>query len=155
MSRGFSGVRRGLRAALRCKSYNVTGHLQQRQTLKLHLDPATAKNAITGYGEGYVMVNRQRFERSLVVLPERLLVDWPPSRFDELAPEHLAALADLDREIILLGTGTRLRFPRPEIIHSLIKRGIGVEVMDVQAACRTYNILLAEERRVAAALLIG
>ena len=117
--------------------------------------PATAKNAITGYGEGYVMVNRQRFERSLVVLPERLLVDWPPNRFDELAPEHLAALADLDREIILLGTGARLRFPHPEIMQSLIERGIGVEVMDVQAACRTYNILMAEERRVAAALLFA
>jgi uncharacterized protein len=123
--------------------------------LKLHLDPQTAKNAITGYGEGYVMVNRQRFDRSLVVLPERILLDWPPSRFDELAPEHMAALAGLDREIILLGTGARLRFPRPEIVQSLIRSGVGVEVMDVQAACRTYNILLAEERRVAAALLFG
>jgi len=123
--------------------------------LKLHLDPATTKNTITGYGEGYVMVNRQRFERSLVVLPDRILLDWPPSRFDDLAPEHLAALAGLDREIILLGTGTRLRFPRPEIMQSLMRSGVGVEVMDVQAACRTYNILLAEDRRVAAALLIG
>ncbi len=123
--------------------------------MKLHLDPATAKNAITGYGEGYVMVNRQRFERSLVVLPERLLLDWPPNRFDELAPEHFAALAGLDREIILLGTGARLRFPRPEIIQPLMRSGVGVEVMDVQAACRTYNILLAEDRRVAAALLLG
>jgi len=123
--------------------------------LKLHLDPQTAKNAITGYGEGYVMVNRRRFERSLVVMPERLLLDWPPNRFDELAPEHLAALAGLDLEIILLGTGARLRFPRPEILQSLIRSGVGLEVMDVQAACRTYNILLAEERRVAAALLIG
>ena len=59
--------------------------------MKLHLDPATAKNTITGYGEGYVMVNRQRFERSLVVLPERLLLDWPPSRFDELAPDAPSA----------------------------------------------------------------
>ena len=123
--------------------------------MKLHLDPQTAKNAITGYGEGYVMVNRRRFEHSLVVLPERLLLDWPPSRFEELAPEHLAALAGLDREIILLGTGARLRFPRPEIMQALVQSGVGVEVMDVQAACRTYNILLAEERRVAAALLIG
>jgi len=123
--------------------------------LKLHLDPATAKNAITGYGEGYVMVNRQRFERSLVVLPERILLDWPATSFEALAPEHLAALAGLDREIILLGTGTRLRFPRPEIMRALVQSGVGVEVMDVQAACRTYNILLAEERRVAAALLIG
>jgi len=123
--------------------------------LKLHLEPATAKNAITGYGEGYVMVNRQRFERSLVVLPERIISDWPATSFEALAPEHLAALAGLDREIILLGTGARLRFPRPEIMQSLIRSGVGVEVMDVQAAWRTYNILLAEERRVAAALLIG
>jgi len=123
--------------------------------LKLHLESATAKNAITGYGEGYVMVNRQRFERSLVVLPERIISDWPATSFEALAPEHLAALAGLDREIILLGTGARLRFPRPEIMQSLIRSGVGVEVMDVQAACRTYNILLAEERRVAAALLIG
>jgi uncharacterized protein len=123
--------------------------------LKLHLDPATARNAITGYGDGYVMVNRQRFERSLVVLPDRILLDWPPKRFDDLAPEHLAALAGLDREIILLGTGAQLRFPRPEIIEPLMRSGVGVEVMDLQAACRTYNILLAEDRRVAAALLIG
>jgi uncharacterized protein len=123
--------------------------------LKLHLDPATAKNVITGYGEGYVMVNRQRFERSLVVLPERIILDWPATSFEALAPGHLAALAGLNREIILLGTGARLRFPRPEIMRPLIQSGVGVEVMDVQAACRTYNILLAEERRVAAALLIG
>jgi uncharacterized protein len=123
--------------------------------LKLHLDPATAKNAITGYGEGYVMVNRQRFERSLVVLPERIIPDWPATTFEALAPEHLAALAGLDREIILLGTGARLRFPRPEIMRALVQSRVGVEVMDLQAACRTYNILLAEDRRVAAALLIG
>ena len=123
--------------------------------MKLHLDSATSRNAITGYGEGYVMVNRQRFERSLVVLPDRIVLDWPPNRFDELAPEHMAALAGLDREIILLGTGAQLRFPRPEIIQPLMRSGVGVEVMDVQAACRTYNILLAEDRRVAAALLIG
>jgi uncharacterized protein len=123
--------------------------------LKLHLDPATAKNAITGYGDGYVMVNRQRFERSLIVLPDRIIADWPATSFEALAPGHLAALAGLDREIILLGTGARLRFPRPEIMQALRQSGVGVEVMDVQAACRTYNILLAEERRVAAALLIG
>ena len=123
--------------------------------MKLHLDRATALNTITGYGEGYVMVNRERFERSLVVLPERILRDWPATSFETLAPEHLAALAGLNREIILLGTGARLRFPRPEIMQSLIRSGVGVEVMDVQAACRTYNILLAEDRRVAAALLIG
>src|SRR5215831_7637487 len=98
------------------KSYNVTGHLQHRQTLKLHLESPSAQNMFTGYGEGYVMVNGARFEKSVVVLPERIVDDWPPSTFAELEPAHFAALAGLGREIVLLGTGERLRFPRPELI---------------------------------------
>jgi len=121
--------------------------------LKLHLQTATALNAFTGYGEHYVMVNDQRVEKSIVVLPERIITDWGATSFEELAPEHLAALANLGREIILLGTGAQLRFPRPEIMRPLVQAGVGLEVMDVQAACRTYNILMAEERKVAAALL--
>jgi uncharacterized protein len=123
--------------------------------LKLHLEPATSLNAFTGYGEGYVMVNGKRIERSVVVLPERLLPDWPPATFDTLAPEHFAMLADIGSEIVLLGTGAKLRFPRAELIAPLVRAGVGVEVMDLQAACRTYNILMAEQRKVAAALLIG
>ena len=122
--------------------------------MKLHLEPAGVKNTFTGYGEGYVMVNGERIEKSVVVLPERILADWPASRFADLKAEHLAALTGLDREIILLGTGERLRFPRPEIVAPLVRAGIGVEVMDLQAACRTYNILMSEGRKVAAALLI-
>jgi uncharacterized protein len=121
--------------------------------LKLHLESASALNTFTGYGEGYVMVNRRRIEKSVVVLPDRILEDWPARRFDELAAEHFERLADLGREIVLLGTGGRLRFPRAEILAPLVRAGVGVEVMDLQAACRTYNILLAEERKVAAALL--
>jgi len=123
--------------------------------LKLHLESATALNAFTGYGEGYVMVNGRRIEKSVVVLPDRILPDWPPSAFDELAAEHFSMLADLGREIVLLGTGSRLRFPRAEIVHPLVRAGVGVEVMDLQAACRTYNILMAEQRKVAAALLFA
>jgi uncharacterized protein len=137
------------------KSYNVTGHLQQRQTLKLHLESATALNTFTGYGEGYVTVNGKRIERSVVVLPDRILADWPARSFDDLAAEHFSMLAGLGREIVLLGTGSRLRFPRAEIVHPLIRAGIGVEVMDLQAACRTYNILVAEQRKVAAALVFA
>jgi uncharacterized protein len=137
------------------KSYNVTGHLQHGQTLKLHLDPAGALNTFTGYGEGYVEVNGERIQRSVVVLPERILTEWPAASFAGLAPEHFAALAELGPEIVLLGTGARLRFPRPEIIHPLIRAGVGIEVMDLQAACRTYNILMAEQRKVAAALLFA
>ena len=121
--------------------------------MKLHLESAGALNTFTGYGEGYVMVNGERFARSVVVLPERIVPDWAPIRFDELAAEHFAALTGLDREIVLLGTGARQRFPRPEILQPLLTAGIGVEVMDLQAACRTYNILMAEQRKVAAALL--
>jgi uncharacterized protein len=122
--------------------------------LKLHLEPAGALNTFTGYGDGYVIVNRERIERSVVVLPERILADWPATRFADLRAEHFAALTGLDREVVLLGTGARLRFPKPEIIAPLVRAGVGVEVMDLQAACRTYNILMSEGRKVAAALLI-
>jgi len=122
--------------------------------LKLHLEAASAKNTFTGYGEGYVVVNGERIEKSVVVLPDRILADWPAESFAGLKAEHLAALTALDREIILLGTGTKLRFPPPEIVAPLVRAGIGVEVMDLQAACRTYNILISEGRKVAAALLI-
>ena len=123
--------------------------------MKLHREAASALNTFTGYGSGFVTVNNQRIEKSVVVLPDRIISDWAATTFEALAPEHLAVLAGLGCEIILLGTGAQLRFPRPEILRALDHSGIGLEVMDVQAACRTYNILLAEERSVAAALLLG
>lgn len=123
--------------------------------MKLHLADAAGLNAFTAYGAGYVMVNRQRHEKSIVVLPDRIITDWAATSFEALAAAHLEALVGLGQEIILLGTGNILRFPRPEILRPLIEAGIGLEVMDVQAACRTFNILVAEERRVGAALLLG
>lgn len=121
--------------------------------LKLHLANAAGQNIFSAYGDGYVMINGVRYERSMIVLPDRLITDWAASSFDALTTTQLAPLAALEREIVLLGTGRRLRFPRPEIMRPLIEAQIGVEVMDVPAACRTYNILLAEDRKVAAALL--
>jgi len=123
-------------------------------TLKLHLTNISGANVFTGYGEGYVMINQQRHEQNLVVLPDRLLTDWQPAGFDALTPEHFALIAELEPEIVLLGTGSRLRFPRPELTRALSEARIGLEVMDFQAACRTYNFLAAEERKVAAALLL-
>jgi uncharacterized protein len=123
--------------------------------VKLHLASPSALNTFTGYGAGYVLVNQRRHEKSLVVLPEQPVQDWPPARFEDLEPAHFEMLLALAPEIVLLGTGMKLRFPRPEITRALAQAGIGVEVMDVQAACRTYNILVAEERKVAAALLLG
>ena len=124
-------------------------------TLKLHLSNISGINAFTGYGEGYVMVNRQRYGHNLVVLREQIVSDWQPAGFDQLCAADFARLAELEPEVVLLGTGSRLRFPRPELTRALLEARIGLEVMDIQAACRTYNILAAEERKVAAALLFS
>jgi uncharacterized protein len=121
--------------------------------VKLHLAGTGNANVFTRYGPGYVVVNDQRFEKSIVVMPDQLWTDWAASSFETLTAEHLEALAGFDREVILLGTGERLRFPSPAVMRPLA--GKGLEVMDVPAACRTYNILMAEGRRVAAALLLG
>ena len=129
--------------------------LSARANVKLHRSEAIGKNAITGYGEGYVLVNHARHERTFVVLPDQLITDWAASTFEALTADHLAALLSLEAEIILLGTGPRLRFPQAEILTPLIRARVGYEIMDVHAACRTYNILASEERKVAAALPLG
>ena len=100
------------------------------------------------------MVNQVRYERSLIVLPDQIVEDWPAHSFEQLAAEHFEHLCSLQPEIVLLGTGATLRFPHPSLTGILINQKIGIEVMDTSAACRTYNILTAEGRRVAAALLI-
>jgi uncharacterized protein len=122
--------------------------------VKLHLAQTTGQHAFTGYGPGYVTINNERHEASLVVLPDRLITDWTATDFDSLEAAHLAPLAEFGLEIVLLGTGSRIRFPRAEVLRPLIEARIGVEVMDVPAACRTYNFLMAEDRKVGAALLL-
>ena len=121
--------------------------------MKLHQAGASAANSFTGYGESYVMVNGRRHEASVVVLAEKVL-HWNVKSFDALTAEDFSILETLGVEIVLLGTGRRQRFPHPRLTAALARAGIGVEVMDVQAACRTYNILVAEERKVAAALIL-
>jgi uncharacterized protein len=122
--------------------------------VKLHASAPTHLHTFTGYGEGYVMLNGVRYAESLIVLPERI-EPWPVAGFDALAEEHFALIAALKPEVVLLGTGARLRFPHPRLTAPLTRARIGLEVMDLQAACRTYNILMAEERIVAAALLFA
>jgi uncharacterized protein len=122
--------------------------------VKLHLAQNAGQNAFTAYGEGYVMVNGRRYETSLIVLPEQLIENWEPRAPGDLGEGHFAELATLDVEIVLLGTGTTLRFPAPRLTAPLVRAAIGCEVMDTHAAARTYNILMGEGRRVAAALLL-
>jgi uncharacterized protein len=123
--------------------------------MKLQLAQTDGLNTFTAYGEGYVSVNGIRHDYNLAVLPDRLIPQWTPADFDSLTVADFELLAGLDAEIILLGTGQRLRFPHPELMRPLIQAQKGLEVMDLQAACRTYNILAAEGRKVAAALLLA
>jgi uncharacterized protein len=121
--------------------------------LKLHLAGVPGLNLFNGYGAGYVIVNGVRHEQSLLVLPDTVDA-WAASSFEALTSEHLAPLARRGLEVLVLGTGARLRFPRPAVLAPLTNAGLGVEVMDTQAACRTYNILVGEGRRAAAAIIV-
>jgi len=120
--------------------------------VKLHASAPTHLHHFTAYGAGYVMVNGERHTASVLVLPERI-EPWPVAGFAALAEAHFARIAELKPEVVLLGTGSRLRFPDPRLLLPLARARIGFEVMDLQAACRTYNILMAEGRNVLAALL--
>ena len=122
--------------------------------MKLHLEGAAGQNTITGYGAGHVIINHRRHESSLIVLPDIIVDDWPATAFDELSLSHVEAIVALAPEIALLGTGPMLRFPESALLRPLMQAGIGFEIMDLGAACRTYNILMAEGRKVAAALLM-
>ena len=120
--------------------------------MKLHASSPSALHTFSGYGEGYVTVNGQRHESNLIVTPEQLL-PWRATAFDALTEADFQGFLDLNLEILLLGTGPKQRFPHPRLTRALMEKRVGVEAMDIQAACRTYNILMSEERRVAAGLL--
>ncbi|MFB0935100.1 MAG: Mth938-like domain-containing protein [Propionivibrio sp.] len=123
----------------------------------MKLQPAQTEgwNTFTAYGDGYVSVNAVRHTGSLIVLPYQLIEGWTTANFDTLARTDFDFLAALDAEIILLGTGDLLRFPRPELLQPLMQTRKGLEVMDIRAVCRTYNVLAGEKRKVAAALLFS
>ncbi|HKW80421.1 MAG TPA: Mth938-like domain-containing protein [Casimicrobiaceae bacterium] len=121
--------------------------------MKFHLDRATG-NVFTGHGAGFVRIGEVEYRGNLVVTPERVIEGWGRGGFDALAEQDFAALAALAPEVALFGSGKTMRFPHPALTRALADAGIGLEVMDTRAACRTYNILAAEGRRVAAAILL-
>ena len=122
--------------------------------MKLNLDTNSATYIISSYSPGSITINEETLTRSFVVTPERLIRDWPPQAFDELQVKHFVSVVDLRPEIVLLGSGARLRFPDITLTQPLVDEGIGLEVMDTGAACRTFNVLLSEGRRVAGAMLM-
>ncbi len=109
---------------------------------------------ISGYGPGWVAVNGEKVRRSVVIGARGQRLDWNCDDFSALTRDHFGQLAAMGAELVIFGSGQRLRFPRPEWLGELMARRIGVETMDTQAACRTYNILAGEGRDVLVALLL-
>lgn len=122
--------------------------------MKLHLTQAAGNQLITGYSLTSISVNHRRFEQSIIVLPNEVITDWKVGEFDALTTENFEGLLTIKPEVVLLGTGNQHRFIHPKLIASLTKAHIPVECMTTDAACRTYNILMAEGRQVAAALIL-
>ena len=110
--------------------------------------------SINGYGPGWIGVGKEKITTSLILGSRGERIEWQDTRFEDLTPDHFAQLAALNTELVIFGSGGRLRFPKPEWIKPLIEKQIGIETMDTQAACRTYNILAGEGRHVAVALLV-
>lgn len=110
--------------------------------------------SITAYGEGWVAINGEKHAGSLIISSQGQRQSWPADRFEDLTEAHFEELARIDCELVIFGSGRRNRFPPAAWLKALMARRIGLETMDTQAACRTYNILAQEGRKVAAALLI-
>ena len=121
--------------------------------MKIQPDFISAQS-ISGYGPGWVAIGHEKIRTSVVIGSGGERFDWACQRFEDLRPEHFAQLADMGVELVIFGSGNRIRFPQAEWIRPLIERQIGIETMDTQAACRTYNILADQGRRVALALLL-
>jgi uncharacterized protein len=122
--------------------------------VKFTLEPPSRANLIRSYSASEVRIGEQHVQRSCLVTADRLITDWAPATFDELAPAHLEPIFALAPELVLLGTGPRQRFAPPEVRSEFARRRIGLEVMQLGAACRTFNVLVQEERRVLAALFL-
>ena len=122
--------------------------------MSLSLDKNNASYQIRAYTPGRIQINELIFTHSLIISPQTLLEDWEPKHISELVRKHLDPIVQLHPAILLIGTGEKLLFPRLEVYGDLINQGIGVEIMDTRAACRTYTALTAEDRNVVAALII-
>lgn len=122
--------------------------------MKLHTTTTQQYQTVTAYDETGVELNTVRFTHSLIVMPERAPVAWPVDSFEALTAENFAQIEALAPDVVIVGTGSRQQFVHPRLIAALTARRIGVECMDSQAACRTYNILMAEGRKAALALIL-
>ncbi len=123
--------------------------------MKLHADPMQGLNAISRHSVEGVIVNNRTWRQSIAVPWRGEVAPWGPADFAGLDESHFEALVAMQPEIVVFGSGPTLRFPKPALLRLLMGRRIGIETMDTPAACRTYNVLLAEGRPVVAALLFA
>jgi uncharacterized protein len=123
--------------------------------MKLQAARPEGRKIFTACGEDYVELGAARYARAVVVLPDRVIEDWTQADFASLSLADFEFLAALDAEIVLLGTGTTQRFPRPELLQPFMRLSRGFEAMSTRAACWTYNVLVEEGRKAAAALVFG
>lgn len=121
--------------------------------MKLHADKSDAPR-VGAYGPGWIELDGERIQHSIVFSSRGHRADWPCQGYEDLGPGHFEQLALDGVELVIFGSGERIRFPRPEWLAALVQRGIGLETMDTAAACRTYNVLAAEGRHAVAALLL-
>jgi len=112
--------------------------------MKLNFEQNPDLNLVTGYGADHLMINKVRHDGNVVLTTDRIVGPWAPGGFAGLRAEDFAAVLDLAPEVVIIGTGARLRFPAPQLLRPLVEARIGFEVMDLAAACRTYNILATE-----------
>lgn len=121
--------------------------------MKITEDKNSGSHIITGYGEGFISVNEVTYQQSLIIMPEELVTDWAVSEPEELTLKNLQRLKSWQPEIVIIGTGKKQIFPEAEVMFWFLSQGMGYEVMNSAAACRTYSILMSENRTVVAALL--
>jgi len=129
-------------------------HGQYRTPVKFTLEPGVPANLIRGYSDSELRIGGHTVRGSCIVTAEALITQWEPQSFAELQAAHLEALLAFGPELVVLGTGPVQRFAPGEIRALLSSRGVGLEVMQLGAACRTFNVLVQEERRVAAGLFL-
>jgi uncharacterized protein len=122
--------------------------------MKLHSSNTEKYQTVTGYDQSGVEINAQRYDYSVLVMPETPPRAWNVTRFEDLTAGHFEEIALDKPDVVVLGTGERQRFVHPRLVASLLDQRVGVESMDSHAACRTYNILMGEGRKVTLALII-
>ncbi|TAK52930.1 MAG: hypothetical protein EPO25_12335 [Gammaproteobacteria bacterium] len=135
-------------------SIAAIGYIAGNPTMELVRDPAAHPHLVASYAAGEVRLGAGVFRRSLIVAREALVTDWNPPPPGALAIADFAAALALAPDVVILGTGARQQLPPPALYAALAGRGVGLEVMDNGAACRTYNVLFGEYRAVVLALIL-